>query len=116
MGVYEPLTRYLASQSGREMPVTFTQLETILGRKLPNSAYKHEEFWTNNPTGHVHAKAWRSAGWKTRNINLTARTVIFVRDRDTVAERLGRADVHRRAGPDLSGHNIVAMIRRDRDR
>ena len=36
--------------------MSFSEIERVLGFKLPKSAYQHEAWWSNNATGHSHAK------------------------------------------------------------
>jgi hypothetical protein len=57
----------------------FAAIEKILGFRLPRSAYEYEAWWSNNDTGHSHARAWLSAGWRTEDVDLAGRTVTFTR-------------------------------------
>ena len=41
-----------------------------MGFKLPKSAYEHEAWWSNNATGHSHARAWLKFGWRTEAVDL----------------------------------------------
>jgi len=77
---YEPLQRYLGSQPGREVPMTFKQIESVLGFDLPPSARVHRPWWSNNVGTHVNAAAWRKAGWRTARVDLGAERVTFVRE------------------------------------
>ena len=56
MSKYDPLTSFLVAKAGREIRLSFAEIERILGFKLPKSAYEHEAWWSNNPTGHSHAR------------------------------------------------------------
>ena len=80
MSKYEPLKRHLAERSEAEAPMTFQELESILGFRLPNSARSYPAWWSNNVGTHVNAAAWREAGWKTSRIDLSAERVTFVRE------------------------------------
>jgi len=80
MSKYEPLRRYLASQGGRETPMTFMEIENVLGFRLPESARVHRPWWSNNVGTHVNAAAWRNAGWRTSKVDLGAERVTFVRE------------------------------------
>jgi len=79
MSKYEPLPQFLASVGGAAHRMSFTEIERILGFKLPKSAYQHEAWWSNNATGHSHARAWLKFGWRTEAVDLTARKVTFQR-------------------------------------
>jgi len=59
---------------------SFSEIESILGFPLPPSARKFNAWWENETRGsHSHARSWLSAGWRTRNLNLTGETVEFCR-------------------------------------
>src|SRR3954469_18346385 len=79
MGKYEPLPQFLSTKPGATHRMSFEQIERVLGFKLPKSAYEHEAWWSNNDTGHSHARVWLSAGWRTQDVNLAARKVTFQR-------------------------------------
>jgi hypothetical protein len=80
MSKYEPLPQFLSSKTGAIHRMSFEQIERVLGFKLPKSAYQHEAWWSNNDTGHSHARVWLSAGWRTQDVDLAARKVTFQRD------------------------------------
>ncbi len=77
MSKYEPLQHYLKMQSDNEVPMRFQDVEQLLGKKLPASAYCHRSWWANEAPGHVHAKAWLSAGYATGQVNMEERTLVF---------------------------------------
>jgi hypothetical protein len=79
MSKYEPLPQFLSSKKGASHRLGFEQIERVLGFKLPRSAYRHEAWWSNNLAGHSHARAWLSAGWRTQDLDLSARKVTFRR-------------------------------------
>jgi hypothetical protein len=80
MSKYEPLPRFLASQEVPKFRIAFQQIEDILGFKLPKSAYEYEAWWSNNATGHSHARTWLAAGWKVEDLDLVSRQVTFTRE------------------------------------
>lgn len=80
MSKYEPLPRFLASQQAPRFRIGFREIEDILGFKLPKSAYEYEAWWSNNATGHSHARTWLAAGWKVEDLDLAGRQVTFTRD------------------------------------
>lgn len=80
MGVYEPITHYLSRAPGNSVRLTFGQLEKIISRPLPRSAYRHREWWSNNPTGHSHARSWTTAGWRTEKVDLEKRILVFSKE------------------------------------
>lgn len=79
MSKYEPLPQFLSSGNGSTRTISFDQIERVLGFKLPQSARKHEAWWSNNATGHSHARVWLEAGWRTKQVDLAGRKVTFQR-------------------------------------
>ncbi|MGE3144534.1 MAG: hypothetical protein AB7K35_03000 [Pseudorhodoplanes sp.] len=79
MGKYEPLPQFLAQRETSRIRLEFKAIEKILGFKLPKSAYEYEAWWSNNETGHSHARAWLAAGWRTTDVDIASREVTFVR-------------------------------------
>jgi hypothetical protein len=79
MSKYEPLPQFLSKKVGATHRMSFEQIERVLGFKLPKSAYEHEAWWSNNDTGHSHARVWMAAGWRTQDVDLDTRTVTFRR-------------------------------------
>jgi len=79
MSKYESLPQFLRSTRGPTKRMSFAEIEKVLGFKLPKSAYEHDAWWSNNGTGHSHARAWLEAGWRTGNIDRAGRKVTFVR-------------------------------------
>lgn len=89
MGLYEPLERFLEQQQFSEIPMTFKDVEHVLGRALPQSAYKHRPWWANEAAGHSHAHAWLKAGYETAQVDMTARKLVFRR----IAPKTGPANL-----------------------
>jgi hypothetical protein len=80
MSKYEPLSQFLASSKTTLRRLSFAEVESVLGFKLPKSAYQHQAWWANNPTGHSHSLAWIQAGWRTQDVDIAGRKVTFHRD------------------------------------
>ena len=79
-GKYAPLYRYLITRTGFQWRTSFGEIETVLGFDLPASARRHQAWWANEDGGsHSHARAWREAGWRPREVNLRAETLVFER-------------------------------------
>jgi hypothetical protein len=76
---YDPLHRYLCTQMGSSVPMTFQQVESIIGGALPASARRHRPWWANDATGHAHAKAWLKAGYRTEQVDMEGEKLVFVR-------------------------------------
>ncbi len=83
-GRYAPLADWLQSQPGRNdnMPLTFNQIEEIIGSDLPPSAREHRAWWANDSVGHTHSQLWLDAGWRTTYVNLSEGRITFSRIRE----------------------------------
>lgn len=79
MSKYEPLSQFLETLNRPAHRMSFCEIERILGFKLPKSAYEHQAWWSNNDTGHSHARAWLARGWRTESVDLKHRQVSFER-------------------------------------
>lgn len=87
MSKYEPLPQFLSSVGGSAHRMSFSEIERILGFKLPKSAFQHEAWWSNNATGHSHSRAWMKFGWRTESVDLAGRKVTFSRTQANATER-----------------------------
>ena len=88
MTKYEPLTQFLKSVDTSEIPLTFSEVERILGFPLPQSAFKHRPWWANQKD-HVPADAWMTVGWQVDVVDLAGERVVF-RKAGHTARRRGR--------------------------
>ncbi|RNJ49842.1 DUF7662 domain-containing protein [Methylocystis hirsuta] len=79
MSKYAPLTAYLRKQPYREVRLGFRDLEKILGFSLPSSACQHRAWWSNNGSNNVMTKAWLSAGYRTRDVDMDGERLTFER-------------------------------------
>ena len=86
-GKYAPLhdflvERFLLQSRDRAWRTTFSEIEQILGFKLPKSARIHRPWWANQAQagGHSHALAWEMAGWRTAEVDLSNETLVFRRE------------------------------------
>jgi hypothetical protein len=78
--VYEPLRRHLDGITDPVVKMTFGDVERGLGRPLPASSRKHRAWWSNEAVGtHSHARSWLDTRRTTRNVDLNAATVEFVK-------------------------------------
>ena len=78
--IYTPFLNYLIEQESKRTAVdcSFGQIEQIIGKQLPNSAYKHSPWWGNNPS-HPLMKRVLKIGWKAMNLSLENKTITFYR-------------------------------------
>ena len=80
VGKYGELVMMLREAGTNEVTLSFDQIADRLGG-LPKSAYEYAAWWSNNPTGHVHAQAWLQAGYDVAHVNVRGRQVTFRRRR-----------------------------------
>jgi len=79
-GEYAGLYHHLsAMKRQRRWSVSFPELETVLGFGLPASARIHRSWWDNQKRSDSHSMAWQAAGWKVREVDLDAETIVFER-------------------------------------
>lgn len=79
MGKYEPLTKFLRNQSTQRVPMTFAEIERVVGFRLPPSAIEHRAWWSNNPSNSVMTKAWLEAGYQSEQVDMENRKLVFIR-------------------------------------
>ena len=78
MGKYANLGDFLRSQQSAAIPVTFKEVERIIGHALPRSA-RYPAWWSNNPSNNVMTKIWLEAGFKTEQVDVEGRKLVFRR-------------------------------------
>src|SRR5262245_24400537 len=59
--------------------MTFREIESVIGGRLPASARKHRPWWANDARGHAHADAWLGEGWRTEEVDMQDEKLVFVR-------------------------------------
>jgi hypothetical protein len=79
MGKYTRLGEFLRSQRGKEVPMTFAEIERVIGGKLPPNSPQYPAWWSNNPSNNVMTKVWLSAGFRTQQVDVKSRKVVFRR-------------------------------------
>lgn len=80
MGKYDPLGTYLARRTEAEVPMTFRQIEALIGAPLPPAATRHRAWWSNNPDNSAITRTWRDAGFRAFQVDMTAGTLVFRRE------------------------------------
>ena len=74
---YEPLEDYLGQRGESEVPMTFGEIEEVIGAELPPSAFDHRAWWSNNPSNSVITYAWLGAGYKSAEVDMAGRKLVF---------------------------------------
>ncbi len=74
---YHPLYEFLLFSGQGEKTMTFAEIEAIIDARLPPSARRREEWWSNNASGHSQARAWLRANYKAGGVDLAKETITF---------------------------------------
>jgi hypothetical protein len=79
MGKYTRLGEFLRSQPRKEVPLTFAEIERIIGGKLPPNSPQYPAWWSNNPSNNVMTKVWLNAGFRTEQVDVKSGKIVFRR-------------------------------------
>jgi len=82
---YIPLAAYFSESKNQTITLEFTEIEKIIGRNLPNTAYLNYSWWKKTKAPAKHFQAWVDAGYFVQHVEPN-RYVIFER-RDPLKER-----------------------------
>ncbi len=74
---YSPLEALLRDSGRPRLPMTFRQIERVIGVRLPPGARRHRTMWSNNPGNWVMTKAWLKAGYKTEKVDMKHQKLVF---------------------------------------
>ena len=80
MGKYSPLKDFLAANAQDYVPMTFAEIEKVLGLQLPASK-QYPAWWSNNPSNNPMTKEWLDAGYETESVNTVSGKLVFRRVR-----------------------------------
>lgn len=85
--IYQRLHDRLRTEDGQNLRLTFSEIESILGKPLPKSAYTFTAWWSTQKGAGPQARAWMSAGYRV-HVSMKHRIVEFYRsDVDTEAHQ-----------------------------
>ena len=119
MSKYEPLGDFLRAQREQEVPLSFSEIERIIGAPLPPKAKDIRAWWSNNPGNNVMTKVWLAAGFRTERVDIPAERLVFSRSAKpslaaTVATGPGLLErIHARLGGTVtvrSGVDLTAPL------
>lgn len=110
MSKYEPLGTFLRGQRIHQVPMTFAEIEQIIGAKLPPRAQHQRAWWSNNPSNNVMTKVWLAAGYQTERVDMGARKLVFRRVRNVVPEKMAPAPAQASASP-AERHPIFGALK-----
>jgi hypothetical protein len=89
MSKYDRLADFLREQKTQEIPVTFKEIERVVGTSLPASS-RYPAWWSNNPSNNVMTKIWLDAGYRTEQVDIGARKLVFRRARTENTDNFSR--------------------------
>ena len=74
---YFPLTLFLSKKANwkRWIKLQFSEIEGIVGKDLPETAYKSTKWWLSSNT--IQVNSWQKIGWNIKEVNLKEKIVIF---------------------------------------
>ena len=74
---YAPLESHLRDSGRAHVPMTFREIEHVIGAGLPPAAFRHRALWSNNPGNWVMTKAWLAAGYETEKVDMRNGKLVF---------------------------------------
>lgn len=74
---YKVLGDFLRTQVDNPVAMTFEQIEGLVGPLPPSHRYR--AWWSNNATNSVMTKVWRDAGFRSEQVDLPGRRLVFRR-------------------------------------
>ena len=106
MSKYSPLGDFLRAQQDEVVPLRFEDVAKIVGHPLPSSA-RYPAWWSNNETNNVMTKVWLDAGFRTEQVDIAGKKLVFRRHKPGAAED-GRAFTPRPSG---SRHPLIGALK-----
>jgi hypothetical protein len=88
---YGALGKYLKRQRRDAVPMTFGEIEKVTGTKLPASS-RYRAWWSNNDFNSVLTKVWVEAGFKSEQVDMEKRKLVFRRVRKPNAAAASTTD------------------------
>jgi hypothetical protein len=109
MGKYEPLAEHLRKLGLGRVRMKFEEIEAVLGFALPPSSRKHRAWWSNNAANNVMTRAWIDAGYRTEEVDIEQRKLIF---RSVASRGAGAAPaLTDRETPEGAPHTLFGCLR-----
>jgi hypothetical protein len=102
MGKYDPLKAFLERQTTEVVPMTFSEIEAVIGAPLPNSQ-RYPAWWSNNPWNNTMTQVWLNAGFTTEQVDIEGKRVVFRRS----ASGDGVGEIERPHDP---GSSLIARL------
>lgn len=100
MGKYSPLKEFLVANERDCIPMTFAEIEKVLGLQLPASK-QYPAWWSNNPSNNPMTKEWLEAGFETESVNTASGKLVFRRVRSGPASPAAKEGQRRPLHPGI---------------
>lgn len=78
---FEPLYAFLLENGADHIPMSFREVEKILGFNLPDSARNYRAWWSNNPSNSTITFAWLEAGYETAQVDMAMEKLVFKKNK-----------------------------------
>jgi hypothetical protein len=117
MGKYAPIRFFLEKRGTEVVPMTFAEIERVLGFRLPHSK-NYPAWWSNNPTNNVMTNEWLAAGYKTEQVDIENGRLVFRKSVENVSAKSEKAagdEKRRRRHPAFGALKDVTWIAPDVD-
>jgi YD repeat-containing protein len=108
---YYPLRLHLLRQTQGRVPMTFQQVESVIGGPLPASARRHRPWWANDATGHAHAQAWLEAGYRTEQVDMDGEKLVFVRTPETMETGMAESSAAYKPPDANAQHPMIGALK-----
>ncbi|GAC1556668.1 MAG: hypothetical protein NVS2B5_18250 [Beijerinckiaceae bacterium] len=105
MSKYAPLGDFLRRQKTTFVPMTFAEIEKVVGAPLPNSQ-RHPAWWSNNPFNNVMTQIWLDAGFVTEQVDVASRKLVFRKTRSSPVDAPGSP-----AADGAQAHPIIGWMK-----
>ena len=76
---YDPLGEFLSNRAAGETPMSFSDIEEVIGAPLPPKAVNHPAWWSNNTSNNTMTKVWLEAGYRSERVDVAGRRLVFRR-------------------------------------
>ena len=113
MSKYEPLQTYLRERGSDTIPMSFAEIEKVLGFPLPKSQM-YAAWWSNNPTNNVMTNEWLAAGYRTEQVDIEGRKLVFRRSEEptSTTSRVARpGPEHGNRSGGVGHHPIIGFMK-----
>jgi hypothetical protein len=102
MGKYDPLKHFLEAQPDERVPMTFSEIERLVGAPLPKSK-RYAAWWSNNPSNNTMTEVWLEAGFATEQVDPAGETLVFRRVERQAQSSASRAGWLARLQDEMAG-------------